>query len=131
MEKLSIGLVAKQVGINPSAIRYYESIGLIPPPLREGGQRRYDKTIITQLKIITIAKSLDFTLKEIKLLLKGLSAKNPPSDLWRSFAESKLDAIESQIKRAQHIAGVLKIGLACTCTDPNDCVLTELSPLIN
>ena len=39
--KLTISEVARQAGIRASAIRYYESVGLLPPPQRVSGQRRY------------------------------------------------------------------------------------------
>lgn len=39
---LSISKVAKQIGLRPSAIRYYEHIGILPPARRVSGQRRYD-----------------------------------------------------------------------------------------
>jgi len=43
---LTIGEVAKQAGLRPSAIRYYEKAGLLPKPLRSGGQRLYSPDIL-------------------------------------------------------------------------------------
>jgi len=52
MEWLSIGEVARQAGIQPSAIRFYEQIGLLPKPSRVNGRRRYDATVLQNLRII-------------------------------------------------------------------------------
>ena len=43
-EVLTIGEVAQRVGLNTSAIRYYEAIGVLPEPERQTGQRRYTTT---------------------------------------------------------------------------------------
>ena len=42
---LTIGQVARRAGLKTSAIRYYESVGLLPEPERESGQRRYEYQI--------------------------------------------------------------------------------------
>jgi len=57
---LSISEVAKQIGLRPSAIRYYEQIGVLPPAHRVSGQRRYDPTVLYRLAIIQRARQLGF-----------------------------------------------------------------------
>ena len=52
MEELTIGEVARQAGIRPSALRYYESIGLLPAPKRVNGRRRYDPSTVQQLTVL-------------------------------------------------------------------------------
>jgi DNA-binding transcriptional MerR regulator len=52
MEGMSIGEVARRAGIAPSAIRYYERLGLLPTPPRVGGKRRYDATALEWLSRI-------------------------------------------------------------------------------
>jgi MerR family transcriptional regulator, redox-sensitive transcriptional activator SoxR len=52
MAQLAISEVAQQVGLQASAIRYYEQIGLLPPAQRMSGQRRYDTTVLYRLAII-------------------------------------------------------------------------------
>lgn len=56
MSENTIGEVARQAGIQPSALRYYESIGLMHSPDRINGQRRYDDEAVKRLSIIQIAK---------------------------------------------------------------------------
>ena len=59
---MTIGEVARQVGIATSAIRYYEEIGLLPPPARVNGRRRYDWSAVQRLCVIEYAQQAGFTL---------------------------------------------------------------------
>ncbi len=121
MKDLSIGEVATRAGVKASAVRYYESIGLLPVAPRRGGRRQYNETVLTRLRIIEIAKSFDFTLEEIKLFFRGVSERSSPSDVWRAFADTKLKVIEEQIARAQYLHRVLTLGLTCKCLKLSDC----------
>ena len=127
MTILGIGDVARQAGISASAIRYYESIGLLAPAPRQGGKRRYHRTILDRLKVIEIAKSLDFSLKEIKVLVDGISEGNTIDTAWRTLARNKLQAIETRILHAQRIKHLLTLGLSCDCNAPANCVLSAPS----
>ncbi len=66
---LSIGEVARQTGVRTSALRYYESLGLLPVPSRESGQRRYAPDVIKQVRFIQAAQEVGFSLEEMKTLL--------------------------------------------------------------
>jgi MerR family redox-sensitive transcriptional activator SoxR len=57
MAGLRIGEVARRTGLAPSAIRYYESLGLIPKPAYDGGKRRYDANVLEWLSLIALARS--------------------------------------------------------------------------
>jgi MerR family transcriptional regulator, redox-sensitive transcriptional activator SoxR len=76
---LTISQVAHQIGLRPSAIRYYERIGILPPAQRVSGQRRYDITALHRLVMIQRARQTGFTLTEIKRLFFGFRAGTPPS----------------------------------------------------
>lgn len=63
---MRIGDVARQVGITPRTIRYYHSIGLLPPPHREGhGQYRYGEETVARLRKIDQLKKIGLSLEEI------------------------------------------------------------------
>lgn len=68
MDKLKIDHVATETGLTKRTIRYYEQIGILPPPARsEGGVRYYSQEHINFLKKITNAKdALGFSLQELK-----------------------------------------------------------------
>ena len=56
MGRMTIGEVARRAGLRPSAVRYYERIGLLPSPPRIGGQRRYESGVLQRLAVIRGAK---------------------------------------------------------------------------
>jgi len=58
-----IGGVARKVGLKPHTIRYYESRGLLRKPPRSAGYRRFSEEDVRQLRLISIAKELGFTLR--------------------------------------------------------------------
>src|SRR5579863_10673989 len=73
-EELTIGEVARRAGMRTSALRYYESVGLLPEPRRVyGGHRRYDASIFELLAILRLAQQADFTIAEMHQLVAGFS----------------------------------------------------------
>ncbi|GER85958.1 putative HTH-type transcriptional regulator [Dictyobacter vulcani] len=122
MEDLTISQVAGQAGIRPSAIRYYESINVLPPPRRVSGQRRYDAAVIDQLTFIQIAQKLGFTLTEIQLLFQNRDAEVPLSDFWQGLAQQKLTEVDKLIQQALGIRKLLVRGLNCHCPNLHDCI---------
>ena len=71
MPQLTISEVARQVGLQASAIRYYERIGILLPAQRISGQRRYEPTVLYRLAVIQRARQIGFTLDEIRQLFFG------------------------------------------------------------
>ncbi len=120
---LTIGEVARQAGLRASAIRYYESAGLLPAPLRVSGWRRYDGTVRTRLAVIELAKLAGFTLADIRTLLRGFSAGTPPSARWHTLARKKLPEVEALIVRALTMKRLLEEGLKCGCLRLDACAL--------
>jgi MerR family redox-sensitive transcriptional activator SoxR len=124
MRGLSIGAVAHQAGLQPSAIRYYERVGLLAPPERVYGQRRYDPRILHRLAVIGIAQQAGFTIAEIKTLLHGFSADTPAAARWRALAERKLPEIDALIVRAYEMKRLIEASLQCGGLSLEDCALS-------
>src|SRR6476646_3346258 len=95
--EMTIGEVARQVGIATSAIRYYEEIGLLPPPARVNGRRRYDWSTVQRLRVIERAQQAGFTLGEIRELFFGFAAGTHPNARWEALAQRKLGELEEQL----------------------------------
>ena len=76
MGMLLIGEVAQRSGIKPSAIRYYESVGLLPEPARRSGRRVYDNDVLDHLTFIRFAQMAGFGISEIKGLVSGLTPQS-------------------------------------------------------
>jgi len=122
MASLKIGELAKQAGIRTSAIRYYESVGLVPVPPRESGWRSYDVGISERLRVIRAAREVGFSLAEIKLLLDGFPKKTNPSGRWKKLAKEKLPEIERTIQRALALKFLIEAGMDCNCEDVALCI---------
>jgi MerR family redox-sensitive transcriptional activator SoxR len=123
MEELAIGEVARRAGINPSALRFYESIGLMPKPKRVSGRRRYDGTTVQMLKVVQLAQDAGFTVAEIQTLLNGFAPDTPPAARWQILARQKMDELDAQIIRAQQMKQVLQKALSCGCLRLEDCAV--------
>ena len=65
----TIGKLARAAQINASAIRFYEKRGLLAPPHRVGGQRRYSPHALDRVLLIRFASEMGFTLAEIAMAL--------------------------------------------------------------
>ena len=103
------GEVAKIVGVHVDTIRFYEQKGLLPKPCRAAnGYRLYEKDTINQLRFILNAKSLGFTLKEIKELLHLNNKKKYTCCDMLKFTDGKIKSISQKITQLQRIEVVLK-----------------------
>lgn len=116
--RLTIGEVARQAGVAATTLRYYEQIGLVPPPGRLGGQRRYDDSVLARLEVIRLCKSAGFALEEIQLLFADDAPGRPVS---RALAKSKLAEIDAQMEALARARAVIEWGMRCTCPSIDAC----------
>jgi MerR family redox-sensitive transcriptional activator SoxR len=123
MKFLSIGEVAQRSGLNTSAIRYYERLGLIPRAERVSGQRRFDPAILQRLAFIQTAQKAGFTLSQIRQLVQGLEDAGPILAGWQSLARQKLEELDAIIEQAQAAKKLLLAGMACECRTLDECAL--------
>lgn len=121
--RLTIGEVARQSGVATSAIRYYEDIGLLPPPVRLNGRRRYDTSAPHRLAVIARAQQAGFTLEEIRELFFGFVAGTHPSARWEPLARRKLAELDAQLARIHAMQDLLHEGIRCGCLTMEQCVL--------
>src|SRR5207237_5273831 len=89
-ESLSIGEVAARTGVRPSALRYYESVGLLPPPPRVSGGRRYGELTVGFVALVRLAQRAGFRVDEIRTLLHGFTPDVAPAARWRQLAAQKV-----------------------------------------
>ncbi len=110
-EWLTIGEVAVMVGVQPSTLRYYESIGLLPPAKRASGQRRYTNSILPLLAVIQMAKEANFSLPEIQTLLRSSAEGEALSHRWQTLAAAKIRELDLVISHAQDMKAFLEEAL--------------------
>jgi MerR family redox-sensitive transcriptional activator SoxR len=122
MPQLYISEVARQVGLRPSAIRYYEQIGLLPPAQRMGKQRRYDTTALYRLAIIQRARQLGFTLDEIRQLFFGFGNVTRASERWQKMSLRKLAELDNLMDGIKAVQRLLKKMMQnCGCETLDQC----------
>ncbi len=121
MNALTITAVARRAGLRTSAIRYYESVGLLPTPGRVSGRRRYDPDVLPRLALIAAAQQMGFTIAEIGTLMHGFDADTPASARWQVLAAKKLIEVEALIARAEGMKQLLGEALRCGCLTLDAC----------
>src|SRR5216684_1298546 len=122
MEELSIGEVAERAGIRASALRYYESVEVLPAPPRVNGRRRYDSRVFDRLAVIQIAQQAGFTVAEIRTLFNGFTPETTASARWEALARQKLVEVDTLMRRVQAMKGILEeILLRCRCLTLDEC----------
>jgi MerR family redox-sensitive transcriptional activator SoxR len=119
--RMTIGEVAKQGGLRASAIRFYEKSGLLPKPIRSGGQRRYDSTILERLAVLERAKDCGFTLDEVRTLFNGFRSDVPLSKRWQDLARKKIVELDALTERIAVMKGLLERAQQCRCIDFQEC----------
>ncbi|KZN44667.1 helix-turn-helix domain-containing protein [Pseudoalteromonas luteoviolacea] len=113
---LDIGKVTKMTGINASALRYYESKGLIQPAGRNGIRRYYSNDVIEQLSIIALGQLAGFTLDEIASIFTEEGV-----NISREKLITKSHEIETKIKQLQAIQTGLQKAANCPHSNHLDC----------
>jgi len=122
---LTIGQLARRAGLNTSAIRYYESVGLLPAARRESGQRRYGDDTLRRLQVIGVAKRAGFSLDEARVLLATGDGGPPAHAQLRELAERKLPEVDELIARAQAVRAWLLAARGCECETLDVCGLFD------
>src|SRR5436190_7470705 len=120
-EDLAISDVARVFGLRTSAIRYYEQIGILPPPARKNGQRRYEKSALFRLAVVQRAQEAGFTLDEIRELFFGFRAATRPPRRWHELSERKIAEIQLRMKRLKIMQMLLKQMQDCQCDALEEC----------
>lgn len=114
--------LARRVGVNGETIRFYESRGLLPKPLRTAaGYRQYGGHDAARLAFIKRSQELGFTLGEIKELLSLRAAPKRSSRQVKELAESKVKEIAARIRDLRRVQNALrKISEECDGSATND-----------
>ena len=114
-----IGQVAKESGLAASAIRFYEQAGVLPKPIRIGGRRQYDPSILERLAVLERAKACGFSLAETRQLFYGFREGTPPSERWQTMARRKIAELDELMGKIAATKELLQ--RPCACKDLAEC----------
>jgi MerR family redox-sensitive transcriptional activator SoxR len=121
MPQLSISQVARRFDLNPSALRYYERIGILPQPDRVSGQRRYDAGVLRRLAVIQRARQVGFSLDEIRHLFFGFEPGTTASKRWQESCLRKRAELDASMERIRTMQALLEKMQHCRCSALEQC----------
>ena len=108
MDTCTIGEVAKKAHVRIETLRYYERLGLVAPPPRNGSNYRlYPQETVQRVQFIKRAQQLGFSLKDIAELLALRATPDTPCADIRTHAVAKIDTIDAKIQALQAMKRVL------------------------
>lgn len=106
---LQIGELAQRMVVNTKTIRYYEQIRLLAePPRTAGGYRLYSDDDAARLAFIRRARTLDFSLGEIKEILTCRGSGTVPCPYVLRLIHQKIAAVEQRIAELEKLKGELR-----------------------
>ena len=132
--QITIGKLAAAGGVGVETVRYYQRRGLLPTPVRSGGDgwgggiRRYDADDLRRLKFIRAAQGAGFTLDEIGELL-ALETGDDRVQV-RTLARQRIDAIDAKIAAMTETrAALARLADQCAASDKGPCpILAAFEP---
>jgi len=92
---------------------------VLPKPVRSGGQRRYDRTILERLIVLERAKNCGFSLAEARRLFHGFPDGTPPSERWQTLARKKITELDALARQVAAMKQLLQ--KSCDCKDFGEC----------
>lgn len=126
VDLLAIGEVAARSGMAPSALRYYEQLGLIGATRTPGGARRFPRTVLRRLAVIRAARNVGLSLEEIRSALGTLPDGRPPTVTdWARLSQGWRDRLDEQIAALSQLRDGLTSCIGCGCLSLERCALSN------
>jgi MerR family transcriptional regulator, redox-sensitive transcriptional activator SoxR len=122
---MTIGAVAALSGRQPSSIRYYEQIGLLPPAARVNGRRVYGPDTVRTLAVIGTGQRAGLSLDEIRALLSAKPDDQAAIERLREVAIRKLPQVKELIERTELVRDWLEAAARCECPSLEECPLFD------
>lgn len=121
---LSIGDLAARTGLSVSAIRFYESKGLITPDRNEGNQRRYEGSDMRRLSFILIAQQMGLTIEQIRAVMASLpDGRTPTKADWSRISRTFRKTLDERIAMMERMRDRLDGCIGCGCLSLKACSL--------
>jgi MerR family redox-sensitive transcriptional activator SoxR len=125
-ESLTIGELATRSGVPASALRYYESLGLIAAGRTGGNQRRYDRAELRRVAFIRIAQRVGLSLDEIAAALATLpDARTPTKADWARLSARWQARLDEQIALLERLRDRLSSCIGCGCLSLQRCRISN------
>jgi len=124
MEWLTIGELAERAGVATSALRFYESRGLIASERTSGNQRRYPRATLRRVSLIRAAQEVGLSLGEVAVALETLPHQGTPNKRdWERLSRSWRNRLDGQIAELQALRDGLTDCIGCGCLSLKSCAI--------
>jgi MerR family redox-sensitive transcriptional activator SoxR len=121
-DRLPVGEVARRSGFAASALRYYESQGLIAAERSAGGQRTFERSVLRRLAFIRAASNVGLSLEEIRAELGTLPAERTPTKSdWHLISRHWRTRLDEQIAALERLRDGLDSCIGCGCLSLKHC----------
>ncbi len=121
---LTISELSARSGAAPSALRFYESLGLISASRTAGNQRRYARHMLRRVAFIRAGRQLGLELREIQASLDLLPADRAPTKKeWSRAARTWQATIDARIAELRRMSDTLDSCIGCGCLSLRKCAL--------
>lgn len=125
---LTIGELSRRSGVAPSALRYYERLGLIRAKRTGGNQRRYERAELRRVAFIRIAQQVGVSLEEIRDALASLpDSRTPTKADWAALSARWRSRLNERIAFLQRLRDDLTGCIGCGCLSLQRCRLSNLN----
>ena len=114
---MDIAEVAKRSGLPASALRFYESKGLINSVGRQGLRRRFEPKVLDQLALVALGQAAGFTLDEIR----SMFAPDGRPRIDRRKLSAKADELDATIKQLKAMSDGLRHAAVCPARSHAEC----------
>ena len=124
MTTLTVGQLAERAGVATSAVRFYESRGLIRSRRTTGNQRRYEQAELRRVAFIRTAQRVGLSLEEIGAALATLPENRVPTKAdWTRLSRAWRPRLDEQIQRIERLRDQLDSCIGCGCLSLRNCAL--------
>jgi MerR family transcriptional regulator, redox-sensitive transcriptional activator SoxR len=121
---LTIGEVSQRSGVAPSALRFYESLGLIRAGRSSGGHRLYPRHVLRRVAFIRIAQRMGLSLDRVSVALATLPPDRAPTKAqWASLSRSWRRELDDRIALLERLRDDLTGCIGCGCLSLQTCKL--------
>lgn len=125
-DRLPMGEVSRRSGFAASALRYYESQGLIAAERSPGGQRTFRRSVLRRLAFIRAASNIGLTLEEIREELACLPAERTPTKAdWHRISRHWSRRLDEQIAALERLRDGLDSCIGCGCLSLKHCAIAN------
>ena len=122
--ELTIGQMARRTGLAVSAIRFYETEGLISANRNRGGHRRFARAQVRRVSFILIAQQFGLTLPQIKNVLSALpDSRTPTAKDWALISKDLRTYLDKRITDLERMRDSLDSCIGCGCLSLDSCAL--------